>query len=362
MTNIYQHNAHGGLRTHHGHDVTGSVDYELTFDLDTMKVWKGGTIYVSAESSWNNSIGETRVGNLFDVNGDAAGDDSIVVSELWFEQKFWGDKARFRLGRLDITTDVDTNRYANDETAQFINPALINTGNIPVPDLGLGAQLIVQPVDWLYFGVLTVDAQADARQTGFHSTFHDEDYFFSGVEFGLLPVWNTPWGKLPGGYRWIVWYDPQPKAEFFNDLGGRRRTIPMKRDDFGFAFNMDQMLYKENPHDDADSQGLGFFFRYGWADEDVSVIEHFWSLGAQYQGLVPTRDDDVLGFGFAQGILSDRLRALEGGDRESVYELYYNAQIFPWLTVTPDLQYIVNPGADGGRDAFVAGLRVQMTF
>jgi porin len=126
---------------------------------------------------------------------------------------------------------------------------------------------------------------------------------------------------------------------------------------------MDQMIFRENPDDDTDEQGLGMFFRYGFARDEVNEIEHFWSVGGQYLGLIPTRDEDVLGFGFAQGILSRKLRSLEGGDRESVYEVYYAAQILPWLAITPDFQYIVNPGADKhGRDAFVAGVRVQMSF
>lgn len=362
LTTIYQHNVHGGLQTRNGHEITGSTDYELTLDFETMGLWKGGILYALGESSWNDGIGDDRVGSLFGVNGDALGDESIIASELWYEQTFWDGKGRFRIGKVDLTTDVDANAYANDETSQFLNLALINTGNIPVPDRGLGALLIVQPLDWLYFGLGAADAQADGRETGFRTTFHDEDYFFGGFELGLLPVWETPWGKLPGGYRFGMWYDPQPKAVFFNDLGGRRLTVPFQRDDLGFYFNMDQMLWKENSADEADAQGLGMFFRYGFAHEDCNPIEHFWSIGAQYQGLIPTRDDDVLGLGFAQGMLSGRLRDLDGGDRESVYELYYNALVLPWLNVTPDFQYIVNPGAADGRDSFVAGLRMQMSF
>jgi porin len=170
-------------------------------------------------------------------------------------------------------------------------------------------------------------------------------------------------GKLPGGYRFGLWYDPQPKPQFFNDLGDRRRTVPMKSDDMGFYFNMDQMLFKEKPKDDADTQGLGLFFRYGYAPQDVNEVEHFWSIGAQYQGLIPTRDDDVLGFGFAQGRISGTAEDLGGGDQESVYELYYNIKVFPWLHVSPDCQYIVNPGAVGGQqDAFIIGLRILATF
>jgi len=362
LTTIYQHNTRGGIQTRNGHRITGSADYELTLDFERLNLWKGGVVYLLAESSWNDGIGGDRVGNLFGVNGDAAGDEEIVVSELWYEQTFWNGRARFRLGKIDVTTDVDTNAYANDETSQFLSPVLINTGNIPAPDLGLGAQFIVQPLDWMYVGLIAADAQAVGSQTGFNTAFHDEDYFFAGMEVGFLPVWQTGRGALPGGYRFGLWYDPQPKAVFFNDLGGRRRTVPMKRDDVGFFFNMDQMLWKEKPGDAADSQGLGMFCRYGFAHEDANPIEHFWSVGAQYQGLIPTRDADVLGFGFAQGILSDRLRELQGGDRESVYELYYNAAVLPWLTISPDFQYIVNPGADDGRNSFVAGVRLQMSF
>jgi carbohydrate-selective porin OprB len=226
-----------------------------------------------------------------------------------------------RVGKLDLTVDIDTNAYANDERFQFLNPALVNTGNIPIPDYGLGAQLIFSPLDWLYVSMAAADAQADGRETGFNTTFHDEDDFFGALEVGFLPVWQTPWGRLPGGYRFILWYDPQPKEIFFDDPDGRRRTIPMKRDDVGFTFNMNQLLYKEKPADEADSQGLGLFFRYGFAHEEANEIEHFWSIGAQYQGWLPGRDDDVLGFGFAQGIVSDRLHALVGGNRESVYVL-----------------------------------------
>ncbi len=283
--------------------------------------------------------------------------------ELWYEQRLFDDKLRIRFGRIDMTAEFDTNAYANDETAQFINFALINTVNIPFPDYGFGALVLVQPWDWLYAAAGVADAQADGQTPGIHTGFHGEDYVFSDFEFGLLPVWKTPWGKLPGGYRFGLWYDPQPKAKYFNDLGGRRRTIPTKSGDTGFYVNLDQLILKERPADDADSQGLGVFFRYGYAHQDVNPIEHIWSIGCQYRGLIPTRDDDVLAFGVAQGVISDALRAFGGGGtHESIYELYYNIRLLPWLNLTPDFQYIDNSGGGGGRDAFVAGVRIQASF
>lgn len=361
LTTVYQQNFHGGLRTHRGHDVTGRAEYQLKLSTEPLGLWKGGTLYTFAEGGWNDPI-DDRIGDIFGVNGATIGDEEIRVRELWYEQTFFDEKIRVKFGKYDPAVDIDTNAYANYEITQFLNNALINTGNLPLPDYGIGGVLSFQPADWVYLTFAMADAQANGDQTGLNTAFHDESYFFYDLEFGLMPVWETARGKLPGGYRIGMWYDPQPKEEFFDDLGGRRRTIPMKSDDTGFYFNMDQMVWKEKPRDDGDTQGLGVFFRYGFAHGDVNEVQNFWSVGGQYQGLIPTRDNDVLAFGFAQGILSRRLNALTGLDRESVYELYYNIEVFPWCHVSPDLQYIANPGGGGSRDALVAGLRIQMTF
>ncbi len=364
MAAVYQQNAHGGGNTHHAHQITGSVDTELRFETEPLGLWKGGELYVFGESGWGDGIDED-VGSLFGVNGDATGDVSIRVRELWYQQRFANDKVRVKVGKLDLAVDIDTNAFANWEVTQFIHPALINTGNLPLPEFGLGVVASVQPTDLLYVTWASADAQADADETGFRTAFHGADDFFHALEVGLTPAWETRWGKLPGAYRFILWYDPQPKQEFTIAADDDEEPpLRFKRDDVGFAFNMDQMVLRENPAYADDTQGLGFFLRYGYAPEKINAIEHFWSLGAQYQGPIPTRDRDVLGFGFAQGMLSDRLVTAQGfGGRESVYELYYSIAVFPCLTISPDVQYIRDTGGDSsGRDALVAGLRIVMAF
>jgi len=364
MTNVFQQNAHGGVQTANAHRVSGSYDLELTLDFEALKLWKGGTLYALAEGSWDRGVSDRGyVGDLFGVNADAAGAQEIQLSELWYEHVFLDKKLRVRLGKLDLTTDFDTNAFANDETGQFLNGALVNAANIPFPDRGHGLQFIAMPWEWLYFGAGVADAEANAVETGFNTTYHGPDNFFSVYEFGLMPTFKTGWGELPGNYRFGLWYDPQPRAKFFNPLGGRRLTVPLKRDDVGFYTSFDQMIFREKPETEGDQQGLGWFFRYAYAHGDVNEVEDFWSVGGQYQGLIPTRDDDVLAFGVAQGVLSEDVR-LEGRDphRETALELYYKVQLLPWLTLTPDFQWILRPGGEDGRDAFVAGVRLQMSF
>ena len=119
---------------------------------------------------------------------------------------------------------------------------------------------------------------------------------------------------------------------------------------------------KENAADE-DRQGLGAFFRYGYANSKRNDIANFWSAGFQYQGLLENRDDDILGLGFAQGIFSNKASSTYTDDYENVFELYYSAAVTPWLNISPSIQYIANPGGDKtAGDAVVLGMRIQMRF
>ena len=130
----------------------------------------------------------------------------------------------------------------------------------------------------------------------------------------------------------------------------------------GFYTTCDQMLLKENDRSD-DPQGLGIFFRYGYTGARRNDLTQFWSAGVQYQGLLPGRDDDVLGVGFARGLFSDQAVATFPEGHESVVETYYNARLTNWAHVSPSVQYIAQPGGRGAsHDAVVAGIRAPIAF
>jgi porin len=363
-TQIYQQDAHGGTSTHRrAGRFTGSYDLELNGDLEKLLGIKGGSFYMLTEGSYSEGIDGPSVGSFFGANGDAAGDRSMDVTQFWYEQSLWDDTLGIRIGKLDMTggfecrgcpVSFDGSLYANDETGQFLNNALINNPTIPFPDYGLGAIVHYSPVEWWYASVGLADAQADARETGFNTTFHDEDYFFYIFEMGITPTLDSSKGPLQGAYRIGLWNDPQPKANSDSEKN--------YHDDVGVYTTCDQMLAKENDNPQ-DSQGLGAFFRYGYADGKRNDLNQFWSAGVQYQGLFDGRDDDVLGAGFAHGTFSNAASSTYTEDYESVIEVYYNAQITKWCSLSPSVQYVANPGGSSeNRDAFIAGIRAQMTF
>ncbi len=365
LTNIYQQNTHGGISTHRRQGRhTGSYDLEISSDLQRLLGVEGGTLYVHTEGSWSRSdIDATSVGSVFGANTDARGRRVMDVTEVWYEQSFCDEPLLVRLGKLDIRggfecrgcpVSFDGSLFASDETAQFLNNALVNNPTIPFPDFGLGAILHWNPVESWYASIGAIDAQADARETGFATAFHKEDNFFYVAETGITPQLSSADGPLQGAYRVGVWNDPQPKAN--SDASKNYR------DDVGFYLSCDQVLRKES-RDAEDTQGLGTFFRYGLADDRKNDISDFWSAGFQYQGLLDGRDNDVLGAGFAQGVFSNKASATYAADYESVFEAYYNVQVSPWWNVSPSVQYIANPGGAGAvSDAVVVGVRSQMAF
>ncbi|MBV8308717.1 MAG: carbohydrate porin, partial [Gammaproteobacteria bacterium] len=135
----------------------------------------------------------------------------------------------------------------------------------------------------------------------------------------------------------------------------------------GFGVNLEQPL--------ADGGNTGAFMRLGWNDahtEDFvfTEVDRLLSAGADLSGVHWRRGEDCVGLGLAVEGLSDPHRAYlaAGGSgfllgdgrlsyaREQIIETYYRAQ-WSWslgqaplrLQLTPDFQYIQNPGFNGDR-------------
>jgi len=361
-TQIYQENVRGGLSTRRqAGRFSGSYDLELTANLRALLNVEAGRLYTHAEGSYSRGIDPYAVGSFFHVNGDALGDRAIDVTELWYEKSWLDGVLTVRLGKIDFTggfecrgcsVSFDGSLYANDETARFLNLALVNNPTIPLPLAALGVIVHCMPADWWYVSAGMQDAEGDRRESGLATTFDGDDYFLYILETGLAPRLRSARGPLQAAYRFGLWYDPRPK--------GNSDSEQTYRNDVGFDTTCDQMLWKEDDRPD-DQQGLGAFVRYGYTDAGRNDLTQFYSGGLQYQGLVPSRDEDVVGLGWARGLFSDQARISFPEGHESVVETYYNAQLANWSHVTPSVQYVAHPSGRG-RDVVIIGLCAQIAF
>jgi carbohydrate-selective porin OprB len=92
----------------------------------------------------------------------------------------------------------------------------------------------------------------------------------------------------------------------------------------------------------------------------VNPMPYFVGAGVSYQGLIAGRDNDIVAVGGIHGIFSQHIPHTTA---ETVLEANYQITIYRWLSITPDMQYIIRPsGSSAISNAFVIGTQVAMNF
>jgi porin len=83
-------------------------------------------------------------------------------------------------------------------------------------------------------------------------------------------------------------------------------------------------------------------------------------------GMLPGRDIDVFGLGTTYAQFSHGYGTRN--DYELAAEMFYRIRFKQWVSLKPDIQYIVQPGSSGfageplRHDALVLTMRLEMSF
>ena len=110
--------------------------------------------------------------------------------------------------------------------------------------------------------------------------------------------------------------------------------------------------------------GVGLFGRAGWEPEDRNTIDQFYSFGIGGFGmLIPGRDEDNWGIGWAGSHISDDLRDLGPNLRswEHAVEAFYNFALTPAAHLSLNSQ-VISPANENRDTAFTIGTRLQLDF
>lgn len=254
------------------------------------------------------------------------------------------------VGKQDPFVFFDQNAVADNEVEKFMNnvfvhnPLLDSGGAVGADDYGFTPGLRVaysQEGDTSGWGVSgAVYGAGDGSTFGRSFT---QPFYIAQVEFG-------PHGDgREGSYRVYAWHNGQ--YEGFDGSSGKNT---------GIGLSFDQQL----------SDVLTVFGRYGHNISGKVAFDRALTLGGELSGAGWGREDD--GIGLAWGWLrasKDYRRAsqaLEGYDAsgaEQVAELYYRYAVNEHLSLTPDLQVVHRPAANGDEDSIYAfGVRALYGF
>jgi len=383
VTQFLQGNLSGG-KDDGSARYNGSADYWLTVDTGKAGWWSGGAVFLHAESSWqaNKSV-NPDVGSLLPANFDATmptpnESRAIALPELYLAQGL-PDNFMLLLGKVNFAGAGDTNLFANNERTQFSYTGLVNNPILGafIPYTPLGTALVWAPNKQNNLTLLATQATGDANSSGFNN--FDGDYILGG-QYQYSPMLK---GNLPGHYLVLVGYGKKDLLAFDIDprhlIGEIIGVLPPaeKSSNYAFLVNFDQYLWVKDGapalgREHLPPVGVGIFGRAGWAPKDRNVIDQFYSLGiGGYGMLIPGRDNDQWGLGWAGTHISGDLRSLLNSfepltgvqidDYENAFEAFYNIEFTPAVHMTINAQAIdsVNEEID---TAYTLGARLQLDF
>ena len=347
---VYQNITKGGLENTDNDKLSNSYDLQLYFDSARMGLWKNGYALFRAEGKTDDSGVNLRTGAVVPVNFDAMVPEpkgkTFELTEWWYSHQFAGGKIEPLIGMYDIGRFFDLVPFSSPYPYRFLNAHMFfDSVLLPyAPYNILGGVLLVRPAEWLTITTGIGDPESSAA---------DVNWFDEG-DFNLLHEWRfmlKPFGK-PGWFNLGVAYTSQNQATIKQDPSTPETET--KGDDWAYYGSFNQWLYQD-PHDP--HKAVGLFGRIGITNGDINLIKRHYSLGISLDGMIPSRPKDVFGivgwYNKFSGDLSDTL-----DDTSEGIEAYYRFQVTPWLQVSPDIQYLFDPGVEkGSKDTMVLGLR-----
>ena len=377
---VLQGVAHGGAnRTA---KVGTSMDLGLHLDFMRMGLIPGGLLSLRAEGDFGDSVLEDA-GTITAVNYNALvpvgtlDNDTATISDLYYTQ-FLGKQFGMFAGRFDTVHDGMVMEFAGSGprtgergflNANFVGPQMVAVTTPYVTAFGGG--VMAMPNENFAVSAMVMDKAESSRSVGL------DDLGNEGWNLVVGGLGQYRLAGLPGGAQlWgsYVWNGD------FTDLGGGQLLnlrsgagLALESESWNVLGNVWQyvQVFEDAPegplhlHDGRpDLRGWGVFLIWGVADENTNPFNWSLAAGVGGRGLIPGREDDVVGIGYfynriQQNGVVDRMIDLRNG--EQGFEVFYEAALTPWLHLTPDLQ-VVEPGPGENDTAVILGLLLLIDF
>ncbi len=352
-------NAAGGQ--HRGAVYAAHLDTSLAADADALWGWTGTRFYFRSFADSGASIAR-RVGSAQGVNNWESGYAAAKLLEAWVDRSFLDKHLSLRFGLYDTTTEFDKNKsqvlFIN--SAQGMNAPLAMSGrNGPstFPATALALRLRYTFNDHWTFKLAATDGapgnDADPAASDIH--VHGED--------GALILTELRFHRSDGR-RFDVGYwrytAALPELKTMQADG----SALLAHGSQGLYVSADTMLTSSA---DDPLHGISVGARVAYADAGFNQFQWFASASITDIGFWSARPDDKIGFGVTQAssgspyLLAQRMQGQAARPNEWVLEATWRAPLNAWISLQPDLQYIINPARAEHRSALVWGLRMELT-
>jgi porin len=347
-------------------------DVGVAIDLEKAAGWQGASARARALYTQGSGLTNAAVHD-FNTLSNVDAYDSLRLYDAWLQQEFADGKFSIRLGQLL----ADAEFFYCENGALFLNssfgaiPLVSKNLNPPIfPVAAPGLRLRVNPSDRFYAaaaifnGDVGIPETTNKHNTRFSYPGENGVLIFAELGYSTPPAapTNSPTSpkieeaSLAGTYKLGGYYD----SKDFADAGAGAPH----QGEYSIYFIAEQELW--HPGGKA-TRTLSAFTRIGFAPPDRSTVTFYGDAGLNFRGIIASRPKDTLGLGFSYARLSSDLTDEFGRPfrthYEAICEFTYEATLSTHLSIQPDLQVIINPGASQpASTAVVSGLRLNIAF
>ena len=360
--NGFQGNPVGGIQSEFVY--AGLFDFGIDVDLEKMSGARGLFLHLSGSWSLGKNLTDD-VGAAIPVNAVYSG-VSLRFFELWLEKLLYDKTLSLRLGRLTTGWEYGLDY---DDFTQVLNAAFrlnvygldAGTPNFSViPFANWGARLRWTPSErWRIQGSFMNGYPrdfADDDKHGLELSFEPSKGAFFIVEATRQWAASTASrrgrpGLLPGRLFLGAYHDTGT-FPYLDGSGNEASGITTV-----YAI-LKQKLWEPQPLSER-GPNVWTGFTYA-APEEIVLFPYYWNGGMVWVGPFAARPGDTLALAFANAWFSS---AVPGATRETVLELAYSYNLNTWISIMPDIQYVIRPGGTGTIDnALLLGALVYLTF
>jgi high affinity Mn2+ porin len=365
-----------------------------------VRLWDGGAVYANPEIDQgfglSNTLGAAgfpsaeayKIGaadpyvrlpraflrQTFDLGGESAPVEDDVNQVAGARA---ADNLVLTIGKFGVTDIFDTNTYAHDPRADFLNWSVVDAGAFDYAADSWGYSYGVAgewTQDWWTLRAGLFDLSRVPNDKALQRGFEQFEADIEGEERHTL-------GNQPGKLKVLIFMNEGRMANYGDAtrLGAETGTTPdvalVRRDQarLGGSLNLEQAITGD----------LGAFARFSLNDGtkeayEFTEINQSLALGLSLKGASWSRPDDVVGLAGVVNELSPEAREylaagglgiLIGDGRlphygtENIIETYYKVAVIAHVSFTADYQFIDNPAYNRDRGPVsVFGARVHVEY
>lgn len=358
-------------------DVTGNENHHATYfgrfrasvdiNFEKLSNFDGEFFFTGIYQYGRNLSGDYLHTNT--LTSSIAGEESYRIDQAWYQFGLVDDRLKIKLGQVAAVNEFGATDFFdilfNDELGYA--PNAIFATRQPFSPAGKPGVIVwgdlsdLTPGLYVKGGVFT--AYDNPYRPDSNGIYYNDDFHHgiaSSVEIGYKEQ-NTIYDGI---YK--LGANGTPDVHYTNPATGESY-----RGDYNIYAVAEKTVYRPVGTDGKlePKKGLDMLFEFVGAPGDRNALDYEFTMGGRYTGPFSCRPTDKVGFGLIYSnngtAFSDASENATGQSLggETTLEGDYQYNPAPWLSIQPDVQYIIDPAGNANRQNIVVlGLRTIVTF